>query len=203
MGCHKLDAGVVIEMVSTASDLAAVANAEGAAFDMEAAFRAHYARVARLIARVVGDAGRAEELAVEVFLKLWRNPKAQAARTADGPGGSMEGWLYRVALRKGLDELRKRGRRERYEKVFGLFRASRGPATPEQLCAAGEEQEKVRRVLAALPARQSELLILRSQGLGYREMASVLGWNAASVGTLLARAQDAFRKEYVKRYGNE
>lgn len=200
MSCHKLDAGVVIEMVGTTSELAAVGDVENAAFDMEAAFRAHYARVARLIARVVGDRGRAEDLAVEVFLKLWRNPKAQAAGTASG---SMEGWLYRVALRKGLDELRKRARRERYEKVFELFRAARGPATPEQIRAASEKQEKVRRVLGALSARQSELLILRSQGMEYRDMAAVLGLKAASVGTLLSRAQEAFRKEYVKRYGDQ
>ena len=48
-----------------------------APFDFDATFRAQYARVARTIARVVRDSARAEELAVEVFLKLWRSPRAQ------------------------------------------------------------------------------------------------------------------------------
>ena len=35
----------------------------------------------------------------------------------------------------------------------------------------------------------------------YDELASTLDLNPSSVGTLLARAQQAFRKEYIKRYG--
>ena len=42
------------------------------AFDFETAFHAHYPRIARVIARVIRDPGRAEELAVEVMWKFWR-----------------------------------------------------------------------------------------------------------------------------------
>ena len=49
--------------------------------------------------------------------------------------------------------------------------------------------------------RQAELLLLRSHGLSYDELASALDLNPVSIGTLLSRAQHAFRKEYVKRYG--
>jgi RNA polymerase sigma-70 factor (ECF subfamily) len=58
-------------------------------------------------------------------------------------------------------------------------------------------------VLAALDARQAELLVLRSGGLSYTEIAAALEMNPASVGTLLARAQQAFRKEFVQRYGEQ
>jgi RNA polymerase sigma-70 factor (ECF subfamily) len=57
--------------------------------------------------------------------------------------------------------------------------------------------------LGALSPRQAELLLLRSQGLNYDELASTLDLNPASVGTLLSRAQQAFRKEYVEKYGKE
>jgi len=40
-------------------------------------FRAHYERIARVIGRVIHDQARAEEIAVEVFLKWWRNPQAR------------------------------------------------------------------------------------------------------------------------------
>jgi RNA polymerase sigma-70 factor, ECF subfamily len=50
-------------------------------------FRAHYERVARVIGRVIHDQTRAEELAVEVFLKWWRNPRAH--------GEHAEGWLLK------------------------------------------------------------------------------------------------------------
>ena len=56
-------------------------------------------------------------------------------------------------------------------------------------------------VLSAIARRQAQLLVLRSDGFSYDELASTLDLNPASVGTLLARAQQAFRKEYIKRYG--
>jgi RNA polymerase sigma-70 factor, ECF subfamily len=160
--------------------------------DIDTVFRAQYERIARVIARVTGHPSRAEELAVEVFLKLWRTPQAQGEKSG--------GWLYRTAVRKGLDELRRQTRRARYERLLGFVR---GPSTPEQICAAAEEQQKVRLVLAVLDCRQAELLLLRSDGLSYGELASALDLNPASIGTLLSRAQQSFRKEYIKRYGHE
>ena len=59
----------------------------------------------------------------------------------------------------------------------------------------------MRRVLATLKLRDSQLLILRSEGLSYEETAEILGVRDTSIGTLLRRAQEAFRKEYIKRYG--
>ena len=168
------------------------------ACDFEATFRAQYERIARVIARVVKDPARAEELAVEVFLKFWRNPRAQ--------GENAEGWLYRTAVRQGLDELRRRTRRSRYEGMLGF---SRPVPTPEDVRRFAEDQEKVRLVLALIEPRAAELLVLRSHGLSYDELSSALELNPASIGTLLSRAQGAFRKEYIirkeyiKRYGTE
>jgi RNA polymerase sigma-70 factor, ECF subfamily len=159
-------------------------------FDFDEFFRAHYTRIARTIARVVGDHSRAEDLAVEAFWKLWRNRDAQ--------GENAGGWLYRTAVRLALNDLRGSRRRTKYEQ-----QAPAGPAlpTPEEVHAAGEQREQVRRVLAALDERDSELLLLRASGLQYTEVAAALDLNPSSVGTMVSRAQQAFRKEYVKRYG--
>jgi RNA polymerase sigma-70 factor (ECF subfamily) len=73
--------------------------------------------------------------------------------------------------------------------------------TPDELFSSSQEQGRVRAVLASLPERQAELLLLRHDGASYGELASSLDMNPASVGTLLSRAQQAFRKEYVNRYG--
>jgi RNA polymerase sigma factor (sigma-70 family) len=169
-------------------------SAEEKALDIEALFRMHYARISRLIGRVVRDRGRAEELAVEVFLKLWRH-----GREID----RVEGWLCRVAARTAIDEIRRRARRARYERLLAWMDAEKAPATPEELHRSNEQQERVRTVLGAVTARQAELLLLRGSGFSYGELAIALGVNPASVGVLLSRAQEAFRKEYVKRYGEE
>ncbi|HTP30714.1 MAG TPA: sigma-70 family RNA polymerase sigma factor [Candidatus Acidoferrales bacterium] len=156
----------------------------------EQVFRQYYARVARLIARLVRDPGRAEELAVEVFWRLSRNPKAL--------GNSAGGWLYRSAVRAGLYELRRQGRRDRFAHLLPL---GERPKDPEELHAAAEAQHQVREILAAMESRQAELILLRASGLSYEELATALELNPASVGTLLSRAHQAFRKEYVQRYG--
>jgi RNA polymerase sigma-70 factor (ECF subfamily) len=174
-------------------------NARGAveetdtSFDFEVFFRAHYERIARAVARVVGDPARAEDLAVEAFWKLWRNPQAQ--------GDKAGGWLYRTALRMALNDLRSDARRNHYERQSES--GGGNSMTPEEAHAAAEEQAQVRLVLAALDERQAELLLLRNSGLSYEEVASAADVNPASVGTLISRAQQAFRKEYIKRYGQQ
>ena len=160
------------------------------AASFEAIFRQYYARVARLIARLVRDPARAEELAVEVLWKLSRTPDAQ--------GGRVGGWLYRTAVRAGLYELRRQGRRDRFAH---FLRRDDRPADPEQLTAVAEARRQVRTVLAAMNPRQAELVLLRADGLSYEELAAALQMNPASVGTTLSRAQQAFRKEYIQRYG--
>lgn len=160
--------------------------------ELDSLFRAHYQRIARAIGRVVYDQARAEELAVDVFLRYWRNPPAH--------GDLAEGWLYRTAIREALDELRRKMRRSRFERLFG--RGSITPINPEAQWSAAVEQQNVRTVLAAMNRRQAEMLLLRYEGLSYQDLAA-LALNPNSIGTLLSRAQEAFRKEYVRRYGNQ
>jgi RNA polymerase sigma-70 factor (ECF subfamily) len=165
---------------------------QAAGFNFDEFFRTHYPPAARTIARVTGDAARAEDLAAEALWKLWRNPGAH--------GESAAGWLYRTAIRLALNELRGRERRRKYEL---LSPAGRAVATPEQVHAAAEEREQVRCTLTALEPRDAEMLLLQASGLRYQEIARALEINPASVGTMLARAQRAFRKEYAKRYGEQ
>lgn len=179
-------------LVNVESESAARLGAESGTFDFEETFHSQYPRIARVIARLVQDPGRAEELAVEVFWKLLDKPNAQGPQVA--------GWLYRTGVRMGLDELRKRKRQTRYE---GESRLSRPNPTPEQIYSENEKQRRVQGVLAKLSEREAGLLLGFSAGWSYQEIAEGLDLNPGSVGTLLRRAKEAFRKEYVKRYGQE
>ncbi len=175
------------------SDVAVAGATRPATFDFDAVFRSEYARVARVIARVVRDPARAEDLAVDTFWKLCRTPAAQGAHAG--------AWLYRSAVRIALDELRRRARRAKYEQIVAVLR--RSPPTPDELFSAAEDQGRVRAVLAALAPRDAELLLLRNEGLSYDELAAALFVSPASIGTLLRRARTAFQKEYLKRYGEQ
>ena len=169
---------------------------DDARLDLETLFRAQYERVARVIAGIIRDPGRAEELAVDVFLKWERTRKAH--------GEGAEGWLYRAAVRIALNELRRKTLLTRYERLLGLVTAGRAPGgTPHEIYSAHEDCEKVRLVLGSIEPRQAELLLLRSNDFSYRELASTLNLNPASVGTLLSRALQAFRTEFIQRFGKE
>ena len=100
----------------------------------------------------------------------------------------------------GLNEIRGAGRRTRHESLSETVAAF---PSPEESRAAAEERHQVRQVLAGLDPRQAGLLLLRSSGLSYEELAASLEINPASVGTFLSRAQQAFRKEYIKRHGQQ
>ena len=163
---------------------------ENQPLDLESIFQAEYPRIARTIARITRDPGRAEELAVEVFLRFSSSSKAHAT---NGPG-----WLFRTAVRLALDEVRRQNRRSRLQACLQLLRA---PLNPEELHIDRDRQVRVGRVLSHISRRDAELLILRAEGMAYEELATALAIKPASIGTLLSRAQKAFRKEYVKRYG--
>jgi RNA polymerase sigma-70 factor (ECF subfamily) len=161
--------------------------------DLETVFATYYVPICRVLSRIVHDHARSEELAVDVFLR-WADR---------GPftGDRTLGWLYRTAVNMGLNELRRQARRHRFERLVANVTGT--PATPEDVRQANEDQQRVRVILATLRARDAELLVLRSQGFRYDELATILRMNPASVGTLLGRAQRSFRAAYVRRYGHQ
>ena len=165
--------------------------------DLEIVFRSQYERIARVITGVIRNEARAEELAVEVFLKWARCPAAH--------GEKANGWLHRTAIRIALNELRRDLRRSRYETLFAFLSArfAKRSRSPEDIRAANEEQAQVRLVLSTLKQRDAELLLLRGSGLSYGEIADAVQLNPSSVGKLLSRAEEAFRKEFVRRYGKQ
>jgi RNA polymerase sigma-70 factor (ECF subfamily) len=165
----------------------------------EAVFAAHWSRVYAALFRLLGNREEAEELALDVFLQLYRRP---LDAEENGPR-NLAGWLYRVATHLGLNALRARKRRRRHEEEAGRL-ADDPPAGPDP---AGElerteTQRQVRRALAAMKPRSAQFLVLRYSGLSYGELARALQVSAGSVGTLLARAEREFEKRYRATEGN-
>ncbi len=150
----------------------------------EELFHRHYDMVYGVLFRLTGTRAEAEDLAQEVFLKLYRS----APRHAD----NLAGWLYRTAINTGYNALRSARRRRRREAT----QPPDPPPIPEAELLRHEAQQRVRRALAHLPERAASLLILRGMGFSYEEMAAIAGVAPGSVGTLLARAQRAFRRAY-------
>lgn len=155
----------------------------------EALFLEHWPRVYLTLVRLVGDPAEAEDLAQETFWRLYQRPPA-----ARGPLG---GWLYRVALNLGYNALRAAHRRGRYEETAGREALERdAPATPPEAAAQSEARRQARTILAELPVRDAQILLLRHSGAAYKDIAAALGVAPGSVGTLLARAEAEFEARW-------
>jgi len=168
---------------------------ERAAQDFDALFLAHYAEIYRLLYRIVGAREEAEDLAQEAFLRLHRSPHLWAS--GEQHEHNVRAWLFRVATNLAYNALRHERRSQARQERLADNAAGNG-AAPDPIEAALQMDARttVRQALAALPARQGQLLVLRYAGLSYRELAVAVAVAPGSVGTLLARAETAFERAY-------
>jgi RNA polymerase sigma-70 factor, ECF subfamily len=160
----------------------------------DALFHTHYVRVVGVLCRLMGDRAQAEEIAADAFYKLVRQP-------VEADHESLTAWLYRVAINAGLDAVRSNARRRRREEAAGGVGANVPEGALDRLLTE-ERRERVQRVLAALKPRDAQMLLLRSDGMSYRDLAAALGIQPGSVGTMLARAEQEFERRYRARYGD-
>jgi RNA polymerase sigma-70 factor (ECF subfamily) len=166
--------------------------------DFRTVFFQHYIRVVGTLMRLLSDRTRAEELANEVFWKLYREPGLQT-------DGNLGGWLYRTATNLGIDALRAHLRRRQYEEaagrqIHGDGASARGPL--EEVLR-DEKCRRVRAVLAVIKPAQAQLLILRASGFSYKELADALDVKMTGIGTMLNRAEEEFRNRYLELHGHE
>ena len=164
--------------------------------DFEELFLYHYPRLIRILLRLTGDPGQAEELAADAFFKLHQHRSQWPAED------NQAGWLYQTAMNLGLDSLRAKSRRLRREdraQRESFADGSRGNPLYELL--AEEQRARVRSVISQLKPIQGQVLLMQSSGFACKEIAAVLGVRLDSLYVLISRARAQFEKEYVSLYG--
>jgi RNA polymerase sigma-70 factor (ECF subfamily) len=156
------------------------------------AFTLHHRTVFRTARSVVHDSGLAEDVTQEVFLRLYKNLDSIIDEEMLRP------WLIRVALNVARNtirgNIRANTRDENYvkESVDASFLSVETDY---------EEQAGVNEIYRALNKVKEPLrscLILKQQGLSYKEIAESLSLNETSIGTYVARARQEFARFYGK-----
>ncbi|MBX3412747.1 MAG: sigma-70 family RNA polymerase sigma factor [Pirellulales bacterium] len=141
----------------------------------------HEAPLVRYATRLTGNADRARDLVQEAFARL-------CAEDPSRLNGHVRAWLYRTVRHRVIDEHRKEHRMQSLEQAEGVCCTSR-EASPEGVLELRESAERVTELLAALPAREQEIVRLKFQeDLSYREIGEVLGLSVSNVGFLLHTA---------------
>lgn len=164
--------------------------------EFRAVFLQHYARIVVILVRLLGDRSYAEEVATDALWRLYRKPALQV-------DGNVGGWLYRTATNLGIDALRASGRRRQYEEAARRAVGQANAGNPLDDLLREEKCWRVRAVLASIKPAQAQLLILRSSGLSYKELADVLDVKMSGIGTMLNRAEEEFRDRYLALWPNE
>lgn len=178
--------------VTTISDNVLVERlSQGDIASFETLFFRHYDRIYGLLFRLLGNRAEAEDVAQEVFIKLYQKPLSGRR------DHNVSAWLYRVATNKGYNQIR--GRKRRWHRDLVLVPdTTDAPSDPSDLADRNDSITIVRAALLRLPKRQAKLLLLRQMGLSYAELADNCGISPGSVGKTLSRAADAFRIAYEK-----
>jgi RNA polymerase sigma-70 factor (ECF subfamily) len=160
----------------------------------EALFLRHYDRIYNILYRLLGNRADAEDVAQQVFLKLYHSPRRLRFR---GNETNVAGWLYRVAVNTGYNTLRSQQRRQKWQETLGWWWPFEvASPDPADIAASNDMQASVRQILAEMKPREAKLLLLRHSGLSYQELAVALKVAPGSIGSLLTRAERAFAQKY-------
>jgi RNA polymerase sigma-70 factor (ECF subfamily) len=181
------------EMALTDSEArAATAAPATVQLSFDDAFTVHHRAVYRYACALTRDAQLAEDIVQEVFMRLHQH---LAAAQRDG---LLRAWLLRVAANVARNMLRGQSRTAIRDDEFAAETVRTLEAvTPDEELLRQSEIQEARRALSKIKEPMRSCLLLKHEGLSYREIAAALDLNEASVGSLIARG----RREFVRLYG--
>lgn len=147
----------------------------------------HKESIVNIIYQFIGERDEAEDLAVEVFLRVYRAAKKYEAKA------KFTTWLYKITTNLCLNEIRKKAKlqtislskpisagEEKEEELIEKI-ADAAPS-PQQILEKKERNALIRKAIDSLPAKQRMATILQIyEGLSYKEISRILGCSVKSV----------------------
>ena len=155
---------------------------------------AYQHRVFSIALRMLGDRGDAEEVAQEVFLRVYRSVREFRGEA------KLSTWLYAITARLCLNRLKSPTRRARRVDEATLARVANGHPNPGATLEAGEMKAALHRAIAELDDERRIVVVLRDlHGLAYEEIAAALELPLNTVRSRLHRARMEL-KERLERF---
>ena len=169
-----------------------VKEGDGASFGL--LLEKHRSPVVHFLYRMVQNQAVAEELAQEVFLRVYRS------RSSYEPTAKFTTWLFRIATHLALNSLRD-GKNERLQERLDndssdmpARQVSDSRPSVEQTMVYQARLEEVRQAVAALPEKQrAAVLMHKYEEMEYSQIARVLRCSESAVKSLLFRAYETLR----------
>jgi RNA polymerase sigma-70 factor (ECF subfamily) len=153
---------------------------------VEGLFAAHHGEIYAYLVRMLRDPELAADLAQDAFIRAYR-----AHADLDDPSKA-RAWLYQIAHRVALDEIRRR----RIVRFIPWNGEARGAApSAERIVLEARLSGDLERALGRIPERQrSALLLAEVHGLTGLELAAAMGTSHVAARALLTRARESLRR---------
>jgi RNA polymerase sigma-70 factor (ECF subfamily) len=161
--------------------------------------------VINIIYQFIGERNEIEDLAVEVFLRVYQAAKNYEAKA------KFTTWLYKITTNLCLNEIRKKAKlqtislskpisREEGKEEELVQQIADSTPSPQEILEKKERDILIRKAIDSLPAKQRMAIILQIyEGLSYKEISAVLGCSVKSVERRLYRARTNL-KERLSSY---
>ena len=154
----------------------------------------HRSSVVHFLYRMMQNSAVAEELAQEVFLRVYRS------RATYEPTAKFTTWLFRIAMHLALNALRDHKHERLQERLdvessdMPVRQVSDARPSVEQWMVYQARLQEVRQAIAALPEKQrAAVLMHKYEEMEYSQIAKVLNCSESAVKSLLFRAYEALR----------
>ena len=162
----------------------------------------HQTLVAGTVARMLGANSDVEDIAQQVFIRVWKSAGRYVARA------KFTTWLLKITRNLVFNEMRRAKRHPHVPvqiepEVEEILLKDEAMATPDAILLEAELQGAIEKAIALLPEMQRMALVLRRyEELRYEEIADVLDLSVPAVKSLLFRARMELRerlKNYLER----
>ncbi|MCJ7645585.1 sigma-70 family RNA polymerase sigma factor [bacterium] len=172
----------------------------------ESLVRKYKMAVFNTIYSIIGDAQEADDIAQEVFLKVYTKAGSFKRKS------SFPTWLYRITVNRCLDELRKRKNRiisletefdqDEELKLKDVLASKEGDITEE--LKRKELEDIIQKAMNSLPERDRIILTLKEmEGLSYKEISQIMKISLGKVKVWLFRARQKLKGKLSFLYPEE
>jgi len=148
----------------------------------------------------------ADDLAQEVFIEAYQ------ALNSFREDSKISTWLYRIAINKSIDEIRRRTRKKRFAYVTGIFGkedqalpiTNPNDMNPQQELESKERLQILNSAIDKLPSNQAIAFRLsKFEDLSGKEIAEIMNTSVSSVDSLIHRAKTNLKKHLYKFHKEE
>jgi RNA polymerase sigma factor (sigma-70 family) len=157
-------------------------------------------RVYHTALNIVQDPAEAEDAAQETFIQVFESIERFRHDS------SLSTWIYRIAVRKALDKIRKQKTRQRLQQLIPWWmpEESKSPGEFHHPGIEAEHKEKsaiLFNAIQSLPEKQRiAFTLIKVQGMSYEEAMEVLQQNIKAVESLISRAKANLQKRLEQYY---